>query len=122
MPAACGGLRQDLRKQVAGPLQTACRRSAKRRLHLQCFFLQKGRQCRRRGRVVIKRLRQVGSRLDEDRQGIVLLVRALRSAWPGAILSLAAFASDWYGKAIDVEELMKDVDFQIGRASCRERV
>ena len=48
---------------------------------------------------------------DEDRQGVVLLVRALRSAWPGAILSLAAFASDWYGKALDADELRKHVDF-----------
>jgi len=48
---------------------------------------------------------------DEDRQGIVLLVRALRSAWPGAILSLAAFASDWYGKTLDTDELRKHVDF-----------
>ena len=48
---------------------------------------------------------------DEDRQGVVLLVRALKSAWPGAILSLAAFASDWYGKALDADELRKHVDF-----------
>ena len=48
---------------------------------------------------------------DEDRQGIVLLVRALRGAWPKAILSMAAFASAWYGKALDAEELRKHVDF-----------
>jgi chitinase len=41
----------------------------------------------------------------------VRLVRALRTAWPGAILSLAGFASDWHGKALDVAELKKDVDF-----------
>jgi chitinase len=48
---------------------------------------------------------------DEDRKGVVLLVRSLRKAWPGAILSLAAFASDWYGRGLDADELKKDVDF-----------
>ena len=48
---------------------------------------------------------------DEDRKGVVMLVRAFRKAWPGAILSLAAFASDWYGRALDADELKKDVDF-----------
>lgn len=48
---------------------------------------------------------------DEDRKGIVVLVRALRAALPSAIVSMAAPASDWYGKAWDVDELQKHVDF-----------
>jgi chitinase len=48
---------------------------------------------------------------DEDRKGVVVLVRTLRAALPGAILCMAVFASDWYGKSLDVEELRKDVDF-----------
>ena len=48
---------------------------------------------------------------DEDRKGVVVLVRALRAALPAAIVSMAAPASDWYGKAWDVDELQKHVDF-----------
>ena len=48
---------------------------------------------------------------DEDRKGIVLLARALRGAFPAGLVSLAAFASDWQGRALDVDELRKHVDF-----------
>jgi chitinase len=48
---------------------------------------------------------------DTDREGIVRLVRALRTAAPRAILSMAAPTSDWQGRAWDVEALRKAVDF-----------
>jgi chitinase len=48
---------------------------------------------------------------EEDRKEIVRLVRAFRGGWPGATISLAVFASDWYGKALDADELRKHVDF-----------
>jgi chitinase len=48
---------------------------------------------------------------EADRREIVRLVRAFRSGWPGATISLAAFASEWYGKALDADELRKHVDF-----------
>jgi chitinase len=49
--------------------------------------------------------------IDEDRKGMVVLVRALKAGLPSGIFSMAVFASDWYGKTVDVEELRKDVDF-----------
>jgi len=48
---------------------------------------------------------------DEDRKGLAALVRALRAAFPAGIVSMAAPASDWYGRAWDVEDLRKHVDF-----------
>jgi len=48
---------------------------------------------------------------EEDRKGLALLVRALRAAFPAGILSMAAPASDWHGRAWDVDDLRKHVDF-----------
>jgi chitinase len=48
---------------------------------------------------------------EDDRKAIVVLVRALRAAMPAAIVSMAAPASDWHGKAWDVDELQRHVDF-----------
>jgi chitinase len=48
---------------------------------------------------------------EDDRRDLALLVRTLRAALPGAIVSMAAPASDWYGRAWDVDELRKHVDF-----------
>lgn len=47
---------------------------------------------------------------DEDRKGLVVLVRALRVALPDALLTMAAPASDWYGRWWDVDELRDRVD------------
>jgi len=54
--AACSGLREDFRQQVARPLQAArcCRTEC--RLHLQRLFLQKGGESRRWGCLIIERL------------------------------------------------------------------
>jgi len=46
----------------------------------------------------------------EDRQGIVTLVRALREALPDRLLTMAAPASDWYGRWWDVDALKDRVD------------
>jgi len=48
---------------------------------------------------------------EDDRRDLAVLVRTLRSAFPGGILSMAAPASDWYGRACDADELRKHVDF-----------
>ncbi|MBI3856961.1 MAG: glycoside hydrolase family 18 protein [Planctomycetes bacterium] len=48
---------------------------------------------------------------EEDRQGGVGLARALKAAFPAAIFTMAVFASDWHGRAVDAEALKKDVDF-----------
>ena len=55
LPASLGCLREHLRQEVAGPLQAADGRGAKRRLDPQRFFFQQGRQ-RRGGIVVIEGL------------------------------------------------------------------
>lgn len=47
---------------------------------------------------------------DEDRRGLVVLVRALKEALPGRLLSMAAPASDWYGRWWEVDELKTRVD------------
>jgi len=46
----------------------------------------------------------------EDRQGTVTLVRALREALPDRLLTMAAPASDWYGRWWDVDALKDRVD------------
>jgi chitinase len=48
---------------------------------------------------------------DEDRKGLLILLRALRATFPAGIVSMAAPASDWYGRAWDVEDLRKHADF-----------
>lgn len=48
---------------------------------------------------------------DEDRKGMVVLVKALRAAMPAGLFSMAAPASDWHGKTWDADELQKHVDF-----------
>lgn len=47
---------------------------------------------------------------DDDRTGLVLLARALKASFPEAMLSVAAPASDWYGRHLDADALRKDVD------------
>ena len=47
---------------------------------------------------------------DEDRQGLVALVTALRDALPSALISMAAPASDWYGRWWDATALEPRVD------------
>jgi len=47
---------------------------------------------------------------EEDRKGIVVLVRALREALPDRLLTMAAPASDWYGRWWDVDGLKDQVD------------
>lgn len=49
--------------------------------------------------------------LGSDRESVVRLVRALRVAAPRALLSMAAPATDWYGRAWNVDALRRDVDF-----------
>jgi GH18 family chitinase len=48
---------------------------------------------------------------EEDRRGLVALVRALRGAARGALLSAAAPATDWYGRWWDAETLRGALDF-----------
>jgi chitinase len=48
---------------------------------------------------------------EEDRKGLVTLIHAFRRAARGALLSMAAPASDWYGRWWDVEALRAQVDF-----------
>ncbi len=47
---------------------------------------------------------------EEDRKGVVILVRALRDALPDRLLTMAAPASDWYGRWWDVDALKDRVD------------
>lgn len=47
---------------------------------------------------------------DEDRKGLVALVAAFRDALPAALLTMAAPASDWYGRWWDVDALKSRVD------------
>jgi chitinase len=47
---------------------------------------------------------------EEDRKGLVVLVRALREALPDRLLTMAAPASDWYGRWWDVDALKDRVD------------
>jgi chitinase len=47
---------------------------------------------------------------EEDRAGLSRLVRALREAAPTSFLSMAAPATDWYGRWWDVEALLPHVD------------
>ncbi|MBV8879092.1 MAG: glycoside hydrolase family 18 protein [Planctomycetaceae bacterium] len=47
---------------------------------------------------------------EEDRQGLVVLVTALREALGTATLTMAAPGSDWYGRWWDVEALKSRVD------------
>jgi chitinase len=47
---------------------------------------------------------------EEDRKGVVVLVRALRDALPDRLLTMAAPASDWYGRWWDVDALKDRVD------------
>ncbi len=48
---------------------------------------------------------------EDDRRDLATLVRTLRSLLPTGIVSMAAPASDWYGRAWDTDELRKHVDF-----------
>ena len=47
---------------------------------------------------------------EEDKQGVVALVAALRDALPTATISMAAPGSDWYGRWWDVAALQPRVD------------
>ena len=47
---------------------------------------------------------------DEDRRGMVALLTSLRDALPSATISMAAPASDWYGRWWDVAALQPRVD------------
>jgi chitinase len=47
---------------------------------------------------------------DEDRAGLVTLATALREALPSAMLTMAAPASDWYGRRWDAAALQTRID------------